>query len=140
MISPEKVRVLPVTSVPVREKFVAMRSGKGRKVAVTFLAWVIVTVQVPVPEHPSPDQPVNEESMAGLAVKVTEAPSLKSAAQVAPQSIPAGLDVTVPAPLPDFKTERVKIPQLGVIKVPLATKWPLPIEYVPKHHPPQLEE
>jgi hypothetical protein len=40
------------------------------KVAVTDFAAVIVTVQVPVPEH-APDQPVKVDPLSGEAVKVT---------------------------------------------------------------------
>jgi hypothetical protein len=45
-------------------------------VAVTFLWAFMVTVQVPVPEHPPPDQPVNTEPVTGQAVSVTTAPSV----------------------------------------------------------------
>ena len=47
-------------------------SGKlcSVKVAVTAVAAVMVTVHGPVPEHP-PDQPVNVEPVAGVAVSVT---------------------------------------------------------------------
>ena len=43
-------------------------------VAVTFLAAVIDTTHDPVPEHPSPDQPVNVDPVAAAAVNVTEVP------------------------------------------------------------------
>jgi hypothetical protein len=46
------------------------------KVAVTVVAAVIVTVQVLVPEHPPPDQPVNVYPLFGEAVKVTAFPEL----------------------------------------------------------------
>ena len=76
------------------------------KVAVTNRFWFIVTVQVPVPEHPPPDQPANRLPESGAAVKVTLAFWPKLAEQVEPQSIPAGLLVTVPLPLPSFETFR----------------------------------
>ena len=41
------------------------------KVAVTFLAAFIVTVQDPVPEQPSPFQPPNVEGAVAVGVKVT---------------------------------------------------------------------
>jgi hypothetical protein len=44
------------------------------KDAATAVALVIVTVQVPVPEHPPPDQPVNVDPLAAKAVKVTDVP------------------------------------------------------------------
>src|SRR5262245_50368600 len=78
------------------------------KVAVTELAALIVTVQVPVPEHPPPDQPVNVPPAAGAAVRVTTVPLLNNAEQVAPQLTPAGALVIVPAPAPARLTVRAK--------------------------------
>src|ERR1041384_2871673 len=74
-------------------------SAKRRNVncAVTRTAWVRVVVQVPVPVQAPPDQPVNVEPAAGVAVSVTDWPKLKSAAHVAPQLMPVGFDVTAPA-------------------------------------------
>ena len=46
------------------------------KVAVTLRAWVMDTVQVPVPEHPPPDQPVNVDPEEAVAVRVTLVPSV----------------------------------------------------------------
>jgi hypothetical protein len=43
-------------------------------VAVTDLAAVMDTMQVPVPEQPPPDQPVKSEPVDGVAVSVTEVP------------------------------------------------------------------
>ena len=65
----------------------------------------IVRVQVPVPVQP-PLQPVNAEPASGVAVNMTEVPLPKSAAQVAPQVIPAGALVTVPVPVPALETVR----------------------------------
>jgi hypothetical protein len=45
------------------------------KVAVTDVAALIVMVQVPVPEHPPPDQPVKVYPLFGEAVNVTDVPS-----------------------------------------------------------------
>ena len=44
------------------------------KVAVTDVAAFIVTVQVPVPEHPPPDQPEKVDPLVAEAVKVTDVP------------------------------------------------------------------
>ena len=41
------------------------------KVAVTDLAVSMVTTQIPVPEHPEPDQPVKVEPEDAVAVRVT---------------------------------------------------------------------
>ncbi len=81
----------------------------GAKVAVTVVAALRVTVQVPVPEHPPPLQPLKVEPAAGLAVSVTAVPLVKLAEQVAPQVIPAGELVTVPLPVPAGVTVRVKV-------------------------------
>ena len=40
--------------------------------ALTDFALVILTVQVPVPEHPPPDQPVKVYPLFAEAVKVTD--------------------------------------------------------------------
>ena len=61
-----------------------------------------------MPEQPPPDQPPNVEPAAGLAVSVTIVPSSNDAEQVEPQSIPAGLLVTVPLPPPARATVRVR--------------------------------
>ena len=41
------------------------------KVAVTLLAWVMFTTQVPLPLQPAPLQPVKLDPVAGIAVRVT---------------------------------------------------------------------
>src|SRR2546422_49852 len=65
-------------------------------------------MQVPVPEQPPPLQPVKVELASGVAVKVTAVPLANGAEHVAPQAIPAGLLVTVPAPAPALVSVRVK--------------------------------
>jgi hypothetical protein len=74
------------------------------KAAVTVVANVMGMVQVPVPEQPPPLQPVKVEPAAAAAVRVTEV--VKPAEQVKPQSMPAGVLVTVPLPLPAGVTVR----------------------------------
>jgi hypothetical protein len=44
-------------------------------VAVTVRAWLIVTVQVPVPEH-APPQPVNVHPVVGVCDRLTTVPWL----------------------------------------------------------------
>ena len=70
------------------------------KVAETAMALFIVTWQVPVPEHPAQLQPANVEIPLAEALSVTVVPAAKLAAQVAPQLMPAGDEVTVPPPVP----------------------------------------
>ncbi len=77
------------------------------KAAVTLFAASIVTVQVPVPLH-APVHPVKVLPLAGAAMRVTEVPVLMAAEQVVPQEIPPVEEVTVPVPVPDLVTERVK--------------------------------
>ena len=78
--------------------------GASLNVAVTLLsALSVVSGHVPVPEQP-PDQPANVDPAAATAVRVTEDPAAKWAEHVAPQLIPAGLEVTVPDPAPSFET------------------------------------
>ena len=83
------------------------------KVAVTVVAALKVTVQVPVPVHPPPLQPLKVEPAAGAAVSVTAVPLAKLAEQVTPQVMPVGALVTVPAPVPAFETVSAK----GGVKV-----------------------
>ena len=71
-----------------------------------MLAALIVTVQLPVPVH-APDQPVNVELTSGVAVKLIDVPELYVPEQVVPHEMPAGVDETVPVPVPDFVTERL---------------------------------
>ena len=62
----------------------------------TVFAAFMVTVQVVPFAVSQPFQPVKMERKPGVAVSVTTVPLLKSTVQVDPQSIPAGLDITVP--------------------------------------------
>src|SRR6266511_1974950 len=113
--------------------------GGGEELAwkVAVAAWLalMVSVHVPVPEQ-SPLQPAKLEPEAAVAVRMTEVPSAKACEQVLPQSIPAGLLVTMPAPLPAFATVSV----LSVSKVAV-TSWSALIETVqvpvPVQAPPQ---
>ena len=72
-------------------------------VAVTAALPVKVTLQVPVPVQ-APDQPANVEVAFGTAVSVTMVPLVKLALHIAPQLMPAGLLMIVPAPVPALWT------------------------------------
>jgi len=68
--------------------------------AVTALALLIVTVQV-VPETVShPLQPLNMLGRFAVTVRFTTPSRLNKAEQLVPQSMPPGLEVTVPLPMP----------------------------------------
>jgi hypothetical protein len=105
-------------------------------VAVTDAAAVIDTTQVPVPEQPAPLQAVKVEPALGVAVRVTEVPWPKFAEQVAPQVMPAGDDVTVPAPVPALVTAsvysmRVKVAVTVVAAVTVTAQVPVPVQPPP---------
>ena len=63
-------------------------------------AAVIVTLQMSVPVHPPPVQPLKMEPAEGEAINVTIVPFGKADEQVSPHVMPAGLLVTVPLPAP----------------------------------------
>ena len=63
---------------------------------------VLAAVPVQLPDHPEKVAP-----LVGAAVKVTTVFCANAAEQVLPQAIPAGLDVTVPVPVPDGVTYNV---------------------------------
>ena len=75
-------------------------------VAVTVVAALTVTAQVPVPEQ-APLQPAKLEPAAAAALSVTAVPAGTDCEQVAPQEMPAGVPVTVPDPVPFLVTESV---------------------------------
>jgi hypothetical protein len=76
-------------------------------VAVTALAAVIDTLQVPPPLQPPPDQPAKVDPSPALAARTTVEPGLNVCEQTDPQLIPVGSDVTVPLPFPAMLTVRV---------------------------------
>lgn len=106
------------------------------KVAVTLVSADSVTAQVPVPLQPPPDHPVNVEPGDAVAERST-VPGLKLPEQVAPQSIPAGVDVTVPDPVPDFETvstgldAELNVAVTVVAPVMVTTQLPVPLQPPP---------
>lgn len=58
---------------PVPDLLTVKVTGRNENVAVTDLAWVMLTMQVSVPEQ-SPDHPVKPEPVAGVAVSATVVP------------------------------------------------------------------
>lgn len=71
------------------------------KFAPTDCGEFIVTVHGSMPVQAGEFHPTNPEPAAGFAVNVTWVPPLKLKTQVAPQSIPGGVLVTVPVPFPE---------------------------------------
>jgi hypothetical protein len=111
--------LLVTVPVPVPALFTVRMEGTALNVAVTVLFWVITTTQAPVPLQAFP-QPPKLEPVAAAAVKLTEVPLGYVKMQVVPQSIPAGLLVTVPSPTPALVTVRVN--ELGAAKLAV-TVW-----------------
>jgi phage tail protein X len=89
--------LLVTVPVPVPE-VVTVRTAEvlALKVAVTEMAPLIVTRQLPAPVHPPPLQPENAYPDPADAVSVTTVLLAKLALQVPGQLIPLGLLVTVP--------------------------------------------
>ena len=75
--------------------------------AVTDVAWVIVTSHGAVPAQPAPLHPLNRDPGSGKAESLTTCPKLKLAEHVEPQSIPGGDVVTDPDPSPNVVTVSV---------------------------------
>ncbi len=105
---------------PVHDEAPAVHSSTHTpaKVAVTVVVVLAVTVQPPVPEQPPPDQPVKVEPAAGLAASWTTVPARNASLQSGPQAIPAGVEVTVPAPVPVLATVTTAV---GVHATPAQT-------------------
>jgi hypothetical protein len=104
-VAPQEIPAGVETTVPVPlPASLTFSAGFRRKLARTDLAASIVTVQVPPAPAHAPDQPANVDVESGTAARVTVAPASKAALQTLPQSMPAGVDVTVPSPFPAFAT------------------------------------
>jgi hypothetical protein len=76
-------------------------------VAVQVVTWVTVTV--PSGQSAGPLHPSNRDPVAGAAVSLTVAPATYDCEQSLPQLMPAGLLVTVPAPVPCLVTVSMKL-------------------------------
>jgi len=105
-VPPQSIPAGLLFTVPVPvPSLVRLSECPWRKVAVTLAAAPTVSWQVvPEPVH-APLHPPNKDPCPGMAVRVTTVPLAKVASHADPQSIPAGLLVTDPAPVPDFVTE-----------------------------------
>src|ERR1700737_3397683 len=84
-----------------------MTRATRTNVADTALPESTAIVQPALPVQPEPAQPPKLEFKSGAAASVTTVPEANVAVQVAPQSMPAGLEVTFPEPLPAFATVRL---------------------------------
>src|SRR5215211_6103793 len=73
--------------------------------AVTVVTSETSTVQVGSVPAQAPAHPSKTEAESGTASSVTVDPAGTISEQVEPQSMPAGVDVTVPPPVPPSDTE-----------------------------------
>src|SRR6478752_2490203 len=137
--------LLVTVPVPVPAFVTVSVRSMSVNVAVTVVSAVRVTTQLPVPEQPPPDQPVKLEPASAAAVSVTTVPSSNEVWQVAPQSIPVGLLVTVPLPEPAFEAVSVwvtvfavKVAVTVVSALRVTTQSPVP-EQPPPDQPAKVE-
>ncbi len=98
-------------------------------VAVTFLIWLAVPVTLHsrplAPPTSQPFQLTKRDSLSGEAFRTT-VPAGKSAEQVGSHSIPAGLETTVPSPVPALMTLRVNSDP-SVPNLPIADGVPIDV-------------
>jgi hypothetical protein len=113
------------------------------KAASTDVAELTVTVHVPVPPHPPPLQPLNVEPVAGTAVSVAVVPAVTDVAQTDPQLMPAGVLVTVPAPVPDLVTVRMSdgggVGEVENVAVTVTAMFPEVTQAAVPEQPPPLQ-
>jgi len=116
-------------------------NATNMNVAVTARACVKLTVHVAAEPVHAPLHPENTDDAAAVAVNVTLVPWTNSAAQVPPQSIPAGLLTTEPDPKPARETNNVRVlaPESAKAAVTVRASV-MPTVHVleaPEHAPPQ---
>jgi hypothetical protein len=75
--------------------------------------WLIAIWQLSVAVQ-SPEKPVKTDPGSGVAVRVTKLPIGKFAWQLLPQLIAAGLELTVPDPVPCLEMVRVGVLEANV--------------------------
>jgi hypothetical protein len=139
-VAPQEMPAGALVTVPVPAPALLTVSVKlcTAKVAVTVVAALSVTLQVPVPEQPPPLQPVKAEPVAGAAVKVTTVPLAKAAEHVAPHKIPAGLLVTVPVPVPALLAVSVKV-CTAKVAVTVVAAFSVTVQVPVPEQPPPLQ-
>ena len=109
--------VVDVAGIPVSTVWRGTVGRVATNVALTVVAADMVTVHVVVPLHPPPLQPVKAEPAAGEAVRVTTLLETYDAEHVSPHSMPFGVLVTSPAPVPVRETVSGKACTKVTVKV-----------------------
>jgi len=94
-------------------------------------------VQTPLPEH-APLQPTNTDPAAAVGVSATLESASKLAKQALPQSMPEGLLVTAPEPVPSLVTESVRVKELKVV-VTLRDAFMTSVQGAIPEQPPPLQ-
>ena len=89
--------------------------------AVTVVAALTVTTQLPVPEQ-APLQPAKADPVAGVAVRVSVVPAVTDCEQVVPQLILAGVPVSVTVPEPDPLLATVTVARAEVVPEPVTAR------------------
>jgi hypothetical protein len=89
-VAPQPIPAGALVTVPFPDRVTVSRLRTARKLAVTDLSALIVSVQVAAVPEQAPLQPANALVSSGVAVSVTLAPSTKTLLQIEPQSSPAG--------------------------------------------------
>ncbi len=135
-VAPQLIPAGLLVTVPVPvPNFETVSASCGVKVAVTFSAALMVTLQAPVPVQ-APLQPVNTEPAAGVAARLTTVPELYWKEQVAPQLMPAGELVSVPVPVPAGVTVNVnrgtKVAVTVVAEFTVTVQVPVPVQAPPQ--------
>jgi len=90
------------------------------KVAVTVVPSPTVTTHGSIPLQPPPLQPLNRDPDAGVADSTIKASCGNVAEHVAPQSMPSGVLVTVPAPAPLSGTVSAEVGVKMTVKLAVA--------------------
>jgi hypothetical protein len=143
VVAPDPQLIPPPDTVPfpVTDTVRANPAVPPVKVAVTFLDWLIETVQVVAVPPQAPVQPVKVAPVAGVATSETVAPEAKLAEQMPappPQLIAPLPPVTLPLPL--IATERTfACVKVAVTAAPVAPIVTVQVGLVPVHPPVQPE-
>jgi hypothetical protein len=127
---------LDTTPVPVPVFVTERVTGVTLNVAVTAVAALTVTAQLPVPEQ-APPQPMKVEPAAGVAVSVNAVPGVTVSVQSTPQLIPDGVLPTVPEPVPLVVTVSVTGVSVNVAVTVVAALTVTAQLPVPEQAPPQ---
>lgn len=145
---PSGAEVTVPPPVPVRVTVNVYWVGTGVKLAVQLAFALTITVALTDAPEQLPVHPANVAPAAAVAVSVTAVPCAKVEAQMLPQAIPAGNELTLPEPVPANATLRV---YAGVEVISAKLAWQVverdlrrtfAVDAVPLHaplHPLKLE-